>query len=90
MRQANSMPLDAIIDDSDMRKELFYLCECVVTNVATALSPSELIRSDIDFVTTGPIQLLYGIPASYLLQENNDRVLQETDFGILLEDPDQS
>ena len=84
MRQAYAMPIQDIVESKDMGRELFYLCECVITNVATALSPSEMIRSNIEFVTTGQIQLLYGLPASYLLQENDDKLLQEDDSGILL------
>ena len=90
MRQAYAMPITDIIESKDMGKELFYLCECVVTNVATELSPTELIRSSIDFITTGPIQLLYGLPSHYLLQENDDLLLQEDDSGILLNAPDYS
>ena len=89
MRQSNALPIEGIIEPRDMERELFYLCDCVVTNVATELSPSELIRSTIDFVTTGEVQLLYGLPSHYLLQEqNDDKVLQESDFGILLSAPD--
>ena len=65
MRQAYSMPIEGIVEPKDMGRELFYLCDCVVTNVATELSPTELIRSTIDFVTTGKIQLLYGFPRAF-------------------------
>ena len=84
MRQANALPLDELLHPKDMEKELFYLCECVITNVATELSPTELIRSSIDFITTGQIDLLYGLPSNYLLKEDNDFLLQEDDSGILL------
>jgi hypothetical protein len=40
-------------------------------------------------VTTGAIQLLYTRAADYLLQEQvpNDKILQESDFGVWLETP---
>ena len=80
------MPLT--LKQRERQRELFYTCECVITSVASAIEPEEVIRSNIDFVTTGPIQLLYDTPTSYLLQEKPlraDRVLQESDFGIVLE-----
>ena len=43
IRQGYSMPIDGV-EPKDMGRELFYLCGCVVTNVATELSPTELIH----------------------------------------------
>lgn len=89
LKQENAIPLDALIGDIERRRELFYRCDCVVTEVVVALNPAEEIHSKIAFVTTGPIQLLYDFASSYLVQEQppNDKILQETDFGILLEVP---
>lgn len=89
MKQVGSVPLNELVDKAEAVKELFYKAECVVTAIASELSPKEPIHSRITFVTTGPIQLLFGFPSGYLLQEEppNDKVMQETDFGILLETP---
>jgi hypothetical protein len=89
LKQANALPLDALLNLEETRRELFYACDCIVTEVAVALQPGDAIHSKIQFVTTGAIQLLYDFVKGYLLQEQapNDKVLLESDFGILLEIP---
>lgn len=89
LKQEGALPLNVVLGQEEQRRELFYRCDCVITDVGVALSPTEAIHSKIGFVTTGPIQLLYDVPAGFLLQEQppGDKVLQETDFGILLEVP---
>jgi hypothetical protein len=61
----------------------------VITEVATEVNTEDVIHSQIQFVTTGSIQLLYTRAADYLLQEQvpNDKILQESDFGVWLETP---
>ena len=61
----------------------------MITAVATQINTEDVIHSEIEFVTTGPIQLLYTRAADYLLQEQppNDKILQESDFGVWLETP---
>lgn len=80
-----------VLDGSDLvrESELFYACDCVITEVATEIDLEDVIHSEIRFVTTGPMQLLYTYPADYLLQEQppNDKILQESDFGVWLETP---
>lgn len=70
-------------------RELFYKADCVITSVVCEVNTEDIITSAVEFVTTGPIQLLYSFPVDYLLQEQlpNDKVLQESDFGIVLETP---
>ena len=89
MKQAGAVPIDTIIDAEEQARELFYFAECVITSVVSELIPDQPIHSRISFVTTGPIQLLYDFPRSYLLQEQppNDKILKESGFGILLETP---
>ena len=84
MRQAYTMPIQDLVDRDRVANELFYLCECVVTNVATELSPTEMITSSIDFITTGKIQLLFAYPPDYLLTEDNVQLLQEDDSELNL------
>lgn len=89
MKRTDSVPIGTLIDNAEARKELFYVADCVITSVATELMADQPIHSKISFVTTGPIRLLFDFPAGYLLQEQvpNDKILQESGFGILLEVP---
>ena len=67
---------------------IWYEAECVITNVAVSVSPTQVPTTQVQFVTTGPVQLRQGIPPAYLLQEDGEVLLQEDGFsGILLEDP---
>ena len=73
------------------RRELFYACDCVITEVGVEVNTEDQIHSQISFVTTGEIQMLYTFLTGYLLQETGlveDMVLQESDFGVLLEAPE--
>lgn len=63
---------------------VWYEAECIVTNVSVNVSPTELIESSIDFLTTGPIRLLIGTPPNYLLTEEPALLLQEDGSGLLL------
>lgn len=74
------------LDASVGNAHLWYEATCVVTNVATSLSPSQVISSSIEFVTTGPVKLRMGMPPAYLLQESRDFLLQEDGNRLLLED----
>jgi hypothetical protein len=57
---------------------------CVVTNVAMSFEPTQPIRSQIEFVTTGPVLLKVGQPPGLLLQESRDALLLEKQDGALL------
>lgn len=89
MKRTDTVPIGTLIDNIEAQKELFYTAECVITSVATELVADQPIHSKISFVTTGPIRLLFDFPSGYLLQEQepNDKILQESGFGILLEVP---
>ena len=54
-------------NDSNNERSVWYESEtCIVTNVAVTVTPDQLIRTTIDFVTSGPIALREGyIPASW-------------------------
>lgn len=66
---------------------LWYEAKCVISNVALTVSPTQIPTTEVQFLTTGPVQLKQGIPPYYLLQENGEVLLQEDGSGILLEDP---
>jgi hypothetical protein len=89
MKRSNTVPIGTLIDNAEARRELFYAADCVITSVGTELMADQPIHSKITFVTTGPIKLLFDFVAGYLVQEQlpNDKVLQESGFGILLEVP---
>ena len=71
-------------DLRESRNAVWYEADCLVTNVSVNVSPTEVIESSIDFVTTGTIRLLVGIPPSYLLTEEPAKLLQEDGSGLLL------
>ena len=56
---------------------VWYETDCLVTNCTINVEASGLIESTINFVTTGRIKLLTGVPPSYLLQEDSALILQE-------------
>ena len=72
-------------DSGNARNNVYYEAECCVTNVAVSVAASEVIETRIDFVTNGVIALKTGDTPGYLLQENNDTILQENESPILLE-----
>ena len=89
IKQENCNPLFNY-NDEVRRRELFYACQCVISQVGVEVMPGQTIHSKIQFVTTDEIKLLYNFPEGYLLQEpslEEDKILQESDFGVLLEMP---
>lgn len=87
LKRSGTLPITVM--EQYRERELFYKCECVITEVASEVNTENILESKVQFVTTGQIQLLYSFPVDYLLQEppSNDKVLQESDFGIVLETP---
>lgn len=63
-------------------REFFYLVNALVTNVALSFEATDVVRSQIDFVTTGEIKLLFGNVFN-LLQENASKI--ELEQGGLLQ-----
>ena len=86
VKHANARPLLSY-DESVKDRELFYKCDCVITEVGIEVNTEDEIHSEISFVTTDQIELLFDYPTNYLLQENTPdeyKVLQESEFGVLL------
>ena len=82
-----------IYADEDLRsRSVWYEAEtCIVTNVALTVSPTQVVRTTIDFVTSGPIALREGyIPAVLELEQSDfDIKLEQRPGGnIELENPD--
>ena len=72
-------------DAVNAKNNVYYEAECCVTNVAVSVAASDVIDTRIDFVTNGVIALKTGIAPGYLLQEDEDKILQENESPILLE-----
>ena len=72
-------------DPSNSAKNVYYEANCIITNVAVSVTPAEVIETRVEFITNGVIRLKTGATAGYLLQENSDKVLQEDESPILLE-----
>jgi hypothetical protein len=86
VKHANARPLLSY-DERVKDRELFYKCDCVITEVGIEVNTEDEIHSEISFVTTGQIDLLFDYPAAYLLQEttpDEEKILQESEFGVLL------
>ena len=77
-------------DDNHQERSVWYEAEtCIVTNVAVTVTPTQLVRTTIDFVTSGPIALREGyIPSVLELEQNEFDILLEQGGNIELENPD--
>lgn len=72
-------------DNNNAKNNVYYEANCIITNVAVTVSASEIIETRIEFVTNGSITLKIGDVPGVLLQEDTDRILQENDSRIMLE-----
>lgn len=74
-------------------RSVFYECDkCILTSVAVTVEPSQMVRTRINFITSGPFSLRYQYLPAFLLTESglarsgDDLLLQETEDGIELLD----
>ena len=74
-------------DPTNAINTVWYESACVVTNVAVSVSATQEITTRIEFITNGVITLNTGGDGSYLLQESEDKILQEDQSPILLDQP---
>jgi hypothetical protein len=70
-----------------LNQAVWYTADCVVTNVGFAFSPGAIVQTSIEFVTTGPIQLLIGQLPTYILQEDRGDILLEDGGRLEQEEP---
>lgn len=71
---------------SDFDDEVWYEFDALVTNVGIAFEPTQPIRTTIQYVTTGEIQLRVRTISNYILQEQGagDRIrLEANQYGFL-------
>lgn len=70
--------------------QLYYLINGLITNVGISFEASTALQSQIEFVTTGQLQLRYStggsIAGSLLLQEDSNALDLESGLGRLLQD----
>ena len=72
-------------DNNNAKNNVYYEANCIITNVAVTVSASEIIETRIEFITNGVVALKIGDTPGVLLQEDTDRILQENDSRIMLE-----
>jgi len=72
-------------DSGNARNNVYYEADCCITSVAVSVTAAEVIETRIEFVTNGVIALKTGDTPGYLLQEDDDKILQENESPILLE-----
>ena len=72
-------------DSNNKKNSVYYEANCIITNVAVSVNAAEVIDTRIEFVTNGVIRLKTGDTAGYILQEDNDKILQENESPILQE-----
>jgi hypothetical protein len=64
---------------------IYYEFEAMVTRSGIEVSPDDVIRCGVDFVTTGEIRLLVGRPSGYILKEDEARIaLNQDSLSFLL------
>ena len=67
-------------------KTIFYSVTAVVTQVGVTVSNNSVINATIDFVTTGPMRLIFARPSEYILKEDTDRIQVEQSVDFLLKE----
>lgn len=66
---------------------VWYECDCIVSSVQVSVEPGEAIVTEVDFVTTGLITLREDSSLSYILQEDANKILLESNqSGALLQE----
>ena len=87
IKQDSEEPLNDQLPELARRTAIYYKLRALVTNVSMAFSPTEPLRSVIQFAATGPIELLYGIPSAFLiLQEDGAKLKLEDESGFLAQE----
>ena len=78
-------------NDNQRREQrfLFYECDkCVITSVGVTVTPGDVLRTTIDFVTSGPFQLRLAKLPAYLLLDAPSGIGRADDDGYLLQEED--
>ena len=78
--------VDPLQTGGSTRSGVFYDVQALATRTGVEVSPSQVIRCSIDFVTTGEFTLRMGEPKEYLQKEDDWRIHTERDLGFLLKE----
>ena len=64
----------------------WYECTAQITSCSVSIPNVGIIKTQIDFITTGEFNLQVGATPGYILQESTDYILQEDGSKLFLED----
>ena len=86
IKSAGRAPIDSgCLAQGAADDAIWWEAQCIVTNVAMQFSPSEIVTTQVQFVTTDKFQLKSGTPPSYLTQDpSNDLILQDDNEGKIV------
>ena len=73
-------------ESSTSANNAWYECEAQITSCSVSIPNVGIIKTQIDFITTGEFTLQVGATPGYVLQESTDHLLQEDGSKIFLED----
>ena len=64
----------------------WYEADAIITNCGINVEPSQIVETNISFITSGQFEMRVGTVPGYLLKEDTDFILQESGDKIFLED----
>tara|TARA_Y100001951_G_scaffold103765_1_gene113407 strand:+ start:258 stop:1124 length:867 start_codon:yes stop_codon:yes gene_type:complete len=64
----------------------WYEADAIITNCGIDVSPSQIVSTNISFVTSGQFEMRVGATPGYLLKQDTDYILQESGDKIFLQD----
>lgn len=89
IKEAGAQSASSGPDERDSTR-LFYLINGIITNVGISFAADSALQSEIEFVTTGQIEIRYSrggsTVGSLLLQEDDSAIGLESSTGHLLQD----
>lgn len=89
VKAPGATPINGHLSGAGAASSIYYSVNAVVTNVSIAFNSSRPLESIVQFVTTGSVQLLFGVPSAYLiLQEDGSRMKLEAEDGFLAQESD--
>ena len=73
-------------ESSGSSNNCWYEANAVITNCGIDVSPSQIVATNISFVTSGQFEMRVGATPGFLLKQDTDHILQESGDRIFLED----
>jgi len=78
------LSISSVNQTPSFREEVYYDIEAVVTRAGVTVTSDALVACSIDFVTTGDFKLRVGVPATYLVTEDDQRLYLDFTLDDLL------